>query len=93
MLRVFKFIVWTTLAIAFGVYLGAYEIDGRSVYEHASKLWRQQGSGRLTQVKGDIEGAISDAKRAGVLKAAPTEHHSEADKDAVNALVARRGAK
>ena len=91
MFGIVKFVVWTSCAVGLGIFLASYEVDGKTPVEHAQKLFKQQKvPGKLDQVKEGVEGAIEDARKHVGSKAAPTEHHSESDKNAIDALLAKR---
>ena len=88
MFNFLKFLVWTTCAMGLGLWLSTVSIDGKTPVEHIQKAWKKHGSGaNLAGVKGLIDDALSDAKDLSAGK--PQEKHTEAEKDAVNKIIAK----
>ena len=76
-MRILKVLVWTGLCVAAGVALATVHVQGRTPLDHLQHGWKQAPG--LEKVKGL---ASKDE--------APTERHSEEDKESVNRLLARR---
>lgn len=88
-----RFIVWTACAVALGVCAASVEVGGHTPIEHAKRMWRQHGTPvRLDAIGEGVSDAIDDAKDAFAKDAKPREKHSDADRDALNKLIAKRGA-
>jgi hypothetical protein len=81
-----RFLLWTSICIALGFYAGSWEIDGKTPAQHLKAIWQSSEP----QVKGTLEKA---KKQLSTREAAPSEQHSEADRDAVNRIVAKRATK
>jgi hypothetical protein len=87
---ILRTVVWSALCVGFGVFLASHTFSGHTAVEHAERALK--GKVKLDDVKEDVEGALDTAKKkfAGAKDEAPTEKHSEQDRDAVNRLIARR---
>jgi hypothetical protein len=79
-----RFMLWTSLCIGLGVFAASYEVDGKTPVQHIKQIYKQTPH--------SVEGTIEKAKKSLVTReeTAPTEQHSEADRDAINRLVAKR---
>ena len=88
---ILKVIVWSSVCIGLGIFLGTHSFDGHTAVEHAQRaMGGKVKAPSLTEVKGDVEDAIDAAKKKLSAKDVPTEKHTLEDKDAVNKLIARR---
>ena len=82
---------WTVCAVAFGVFLGSYEVDGRTPLEHARRAWKANaGPSALEGLKGRFEGSLESARDALATDKKPHEHHSAEDRAAINKLIAKQ---
>jgi hypothetical protein len=72
-----RFLIWTSMCIALGIFVASWEIDGRTPLQHMRQIWKGVP---VETVK----------KKLAAPNAAPTETHSAEDKDAINRLVAKR---
>lgn len=81
-----RFLVWTTMCIGLGLFAAGWEIDGRTPVQHLRQIWKGAPS--------SVAPVVDKVKHlaAPVTAAAPTETHTDADRDAVNRLVAKRAA-
>lgn len=93
----FKFIVWTACAIAIGVGLASFELDGRTPIEHADRAWEKSGGAKkakqMASSVGDRAGDAYDSARERLKSknaAEPHEAHTEEDRAAVDALITQR---
>ncbi len=78
-----RFIIWTSMCIALGIFVASYEVDGKTPMQHVRAIWKATPH--------SVEGTIEKAKKQiSARDDAPTEQHSDADKDAVNRLLAKR---
>jgi hypothetical protein len=75
-----KWLLWTSFAIGFGVFLATYKVEGGTPYEHIQKVWKSKGPP-----------LVEDAREA-VTTIKPKETHSPEDRDQVNKLIAKRAA-
>lgn len=90
-------LIWTAMCIAFGIFLGTFEVGGKTPFQHAKAAVDGKQAPKLSQLKEQAEDAVDGAKKklaeAKEEAAQPTEKHSADDKDAVNKLIAGRRAK
>jgi hypothetical protein len=89
-----KLVVWTLAAVGLGVFLSTYKVQGHTPLESAERAFHQTVTPkRVSAVKEKVEETYEDAKdKVSASKAAPHEHHSSEDRDAVNKLIAKRSA-
>ena len=82
---ILRSVIWTALCIGLGIFLGTHEFGGKTAVAHAEKAIEGK---KLA----DVEDAIVSAKLklTAPKDAPPAEKHSDADKEAVNRLIARR---
>ncbi|MFT3706558.1 MAG: hypothetical protein QM817_02715 [Archangium sp.] len=73
-----RFVVWTGLSIAFGIFLATYEFAGRTPWQVMQTAWKQQSPGMIDSVK---------KKVAETPVAQPKETHTTDDKQAIDALI------
>ena len=71
-----RFLLWTSMCIGLGVFAAGYEVDGKTPVQHIQQIWNHSPAKKML--------AAHEAA------AAPTEQHTEADRDAVNRLMAKR---
>jgi len=84
-----KFLVWTSCAVGFGIFLARGEIDGRTPLEHLDRLYqRTVQTSAIEDLKGDIRDALEGAsgRLAGESKA---ESYSDDERRAVERLIAK----
>ncbi len=74
-----RFVVWSALCIGLGIFLGTYQLGGRTPWQAMQGAWSDQAAPRLDEVK----------KKLGT-DAQPTERHSEEDRKAVDAIISKR---
>ena len=84
-----RFTLWTSICIGLGIFAASYEVDGKTPVQHVKQIWNKSPH--------SFEGTVEQAKKSLAShelvtheKSEPTEQHSDADRDAVNRLVARR---
>jgi len=88
-----KFLIWTSCAMALGIYISTARYDGGTPLEQLQRVWKQHGP-RDTELGSKVRGAVDSAREAVSKKAPPTEHFEPEDREAVNKLIAgRSGAK
>lgn len=95
-----KFILWTSCAIAIGVGIATWEVDGRTPLEHGERAWKRTGStGSVKSLASDLgesmEDAIDSAKDTLGAKnpGAPRESYRAEDRAAVEQLISQRAKK
>jgi hypothetical protein len=74
-----RFVVWTTLSVAFGIFLATYEVAGRTPWQVLQGTWKRESPALVETVK----------KKVDEVKA-PRETHTAEDKQAIEALIAKR---
>lgn len=91
-MAILKSVLWSACCVGLGIALATVEVSGRTPWEHTRGLF---GSApKLNAVRGELEGAVATARQKLAPKEAqPTETHLDSERDAVNALVARRSKK
>ncbi len=95
MFRLLRFLIWTGCAVALGAWMATARVAGATPMQHLSRLWErtplpekvETAKGRLQDELEDAKDALSSAKDHQVR-----ERHSEKDREAVNRLIAKRGA-
>jgi len=84
MLGVFKFLVWTSCAVGFGIFLAQGEIDGRTPIEHVQRAWKQHvRPSKLDQLVKETKSTVSEKTK----KRAP-ERYSDEERAAIDRLIA-----
>lgn len=84
-----RFLVWTAACIALGIFLATFEVGGKTPLVRGQEAWR--GAPSADAVKRTAGDLLGDAKKQlGARDAAPVERHSAEERDAVNALIAKR---
>ncbi len=92
-MRIIKVLLWSAACVGLGIFISSYKVDGKTPVQHLERGWKQKPG--LDEVKEDVSSAIDGAKKKLTVKDktpvdAPTEQHSDEDKEAVNRLLARR---
>jgi hypothetical protein len=89
-----RFVLWTACAMGLGVMMATVVVDGRTPLEHLKGAWSQHVTrpGHVDDVKTRFNEALEDARDALAEDAEqkPRERHSERDRDAVNAIIAKK---
>jgi hypothetical protein len=91
-MRLIRFVVWTGLCVALGVWLGAGQVAGKTPLEHAQRVWK--GSGPALEK--DAKALVTEVKKKVASAAAPVgpkEQHSAEDRAAIDDIIARRPAR
>ncbi|MEW6434142.1 MAG: hypothetical protein AB1730_21790 [Myxococcota bacterium] len=87
-----RFVVWTGMCVALGVWVGAGQVGGKTPLEHAQRLWK--GSGPA--LERDAKDLVTGIKKKVASAAAPTgpkEQHTAEDRAAIDDIIAKRPAK
>jgi len=80
-----RFLLWTSMCIGLGIFVASYEVDGKTPAQHIKQIWK--GVPALPLPDKPLEKV---KKFAMPSSDRPTETHSDADRDAVNRIVAKR---
>lgn len=87
---ILRFVLWTTLCIGLGIFLGTYEIGGKTPWQSAQGLWKQSAP-KLEKVKDSAEDLVVDVKKKVTpTSAAPKERHTQDDRDAIDQIISKR---
>lgn len=91
MFKVIRFVLWTTCAVAFGVFLAQVEIDGRTPIEHIQHAWKRKvNPSKVDQLKDGLRDAIDGAKDTLSEKTAkPRERYSDDERRAIDRIIAK----
>jgi hypothetical protein len=81
-----RFLLWTSMCIGLGIFVASYEVDGKTPAQHLKQIFK--GAPPVAPVVEKMKKQLAAA-----TSTQPTETHSEADRDAVNRLVAKRATK
>lgn len=87
-----RFVVWTGLCVALGVWLGTGQVAGKTPLEHAQRMWKGNGPA----IEKDAKELVTDVKKKVASATAPTgpkEQHSAEDRAAIDDIIAKRPAK
>jgi hypothetical protein len=89
-----RFVVWTGLCVALGVWVGTGRVAGKTPLQHLESAWKGHGPA-LDEVKKDAKDLADDVKKKVTTAQAtgPKEQHSPEDKAAIEDIIARRPAK
>jgi hypothetical protein len=90
-----KWLLWTSFAIGFGIFLASYRVEGKTPADHLAELWGEKApkQARLDSIKDAIEEARQhaiDKLETPAQGRTPTERHTPADRARVNKLIAKR---
>ncbi len=86
-----RFLIWTTLCIAFGIFLGTYELGSKTPWQLMQGAWKQQAP-RLEKVKGEAGDLVDDVKKKVSTQdvAQPKERHDKEDREAIDQIISKR---
>jgi hypothetical protein len=87
-----RFIIWTSVCIALGIFSATVEFGDRTLYEHGKRAWEARaGRSQVDIWKDDLRQKIDNAKAVVALpgRKGPAEHHSDEDKASVNRLITK----
>lgn len=87
-----RFLVWTILCVGLGIFLGTVDLGGQTAWERARGAWKQQGP-RMEKVKDGAEDLVDKAKKkvSSSPDPQPKERHSEEERQAIDAIIAKKG--
>lgn len=79
--------IWTALCVGLGIFVGTYELDGKTPLEHMQQEWK------TTNAQDHVDKLVDGAKTTGLGRltiAEPVEKISKADRDSLNSLIAKK---
>ena len=86
--------VWTTLCIGLGLFVGSRDFGGKSPWQALSGAWKQQAAPRLEKAKEGAEDLVDGVKRKVSTQdpavAQPKERHNEEDRKAIDQIISKR---
>ncbi|MEW5743369.1 MAG: hypothetical protein AB1938_30950 [Myxococcota bacterium] len=87
-----RFVIWTGLCVAFGVWLGSARGGGKSPLQQLEAAW---SAPRVEDVKREAKDLVSDVKKKVTTPepSGPKEQHTAQDRAAIDEIIARRPAK
>ncbi len=85
----FRFVIWSSLCIGFGIFLGTFEVSGRTPWQLVQGAF-EQSSPQLSAVRDGAEDVVNEVKKKVANDTRPAERHSEEDKKAIDAIIAKR---
>lgn len=89
-----RFVIWTGLCVAFGIFLGTYDLGGRTPWKLMQSAWKTQSPAVVESVNGVKKklAAPEKAEPGAVTTAAsgPRESHTADDKKAIDQLISKR---
>lgn len=89
-----KTILWMAVAMGLGIFVSTYQIHGQTPLQMGQRMWKQSPApGTLNTLGEQVGDAMENAKDKLRHDPKPHEHHSDADRDALNKLIAKRGNK
>jgi hypothetical protein len=88
---ILRFLIWTTLCIAFGIFLGTHRLGSKTPWELMQSAWKQQAPA-IDKVKGEAEDMVAGVKKKVSTQdvAAPKEQHDEDDRKAIDQIISKR---
>jgi len=89
-MRLLITLVWTVSCVFAGIALATIEVDGRTPWQHAQRLWKSDGERVVDDVKKKVSGAAKDVKELAATKERPLDRHSADERDALEKLIANR---
>lgn len=92
MFKVIRFVLWTGLAVGFGIFLAQFEIDGRTPIEHAQRAWKRKvNPSKVDQLKDGLRDAIDGAKESVSERTSkkPSERYSSDERAAIDRIIAK----
>ena len=86
-----RFVVWTTLCVGLGIFLGTYDLGGKTPWQAMQGAWKQQAP-RLEKVKGEAGDLVDDVKKKVSTQdvAQPKERHDKEDREAIDQIISKR---
>lgn len=88
-MHILKIVLWSGICVGLGIALALTPVGGLTPVQHAQRQWRQNAP-RLEPLKEGAEDLVDEVKKKVAPGGAPVERHTDADRDAVNRLIAKR---
>ena len=86
---ILRFLVWTTLCIGLGIFLGTQEVGGKTPWQTLQGAWKKQ-SPKLDKVRDGAEDLVDDVKKKVSTQDPPKERHNEEDRKAIDQIISKR---
>lgn len=88
---ILRFLVWTAVCIGLGLFLGTFEVGGRTAWQAMQGAWNRQAP-RLEKVKAEAEDLMESAKKKVTTTpdSEPKERHLKEDREAVERIISKR---
>lgn len=88
---ILRFVIWTSLCVGFGIFLGTSEFGGKTPWQHLQGTWKQQAP-KLDKVKDGAEDLAFEVKKkvSGPELGQPKERHNAEDRQAIDQLINKR---
>ena len=89
---ILRFLVWTTLCIGLGIFLGTHELGGRTAWQAMQGAWKEQ-SPRFDKVKEGAEDLAEDVRKKVATQdpaQQPKERHNKEDREAIDQIISKR---
>ena len=83
-------IIWSSLCVGLGVFLGSHSFSGKTAVEHAEEAINEGRIKPLSFSSSDLDDVVAAAKKRLSPEVSSTERHSSDDRDRVNRIIARR---
>jgi len=87
-----RFVVWTGLCVALGVWMGTGRVAGKTPLQHAESAWKGHAPA-LDEVKKEAKELAGDVKKKVAAADGPKEQHTAEDRAAIDDIIARRPVK
>ncbi len=92
-MAILKTIIWSLCCIGMGVFLATFEIRGKTSLGYLESAWHHR-TGTVEKVKDAAEDAVEKVQKKVSSREAPvarpTETHTDADRNAIDQLIAKR---
>jgi hypothetical protein len=89
---VVKFLAWTVVAVALGIWLASGRVGDRSPLQHAEAALKSPGTRGISQLTRPVREALEDVHDTVTHDPkAPRERHSTDDRKALDSLISKRG--
>ena len=92
-MSVLRTLIWSLCCIGFGIFLSTFEVRGRTSLGHLEHAWNHRSS-TVEKVKDVAEDTVEKVQKKVSSREAPvqrpSETHSDADKNAIDQIIAKR---
>lgn len=92
---ILRALLWTAACVALGVFVSTYEVNGKTPLDHMQTAWKSSSlkddvGGAMSGAKDKLAEAKQSAKEKLAVAAAPKEHISADDRNALNVLIQKK---